>query len=168
MGYSIKEIYYTIQGEGAHTGRPSVFCRFAGCNLWSGREEDRATGLCGFCDTDFVGTSGPRCGHYPTSNDLVAAVLAAWPGGSAPRKRPFVVCTGGEPLLQMDPALIEAFHGSEIVVAVETNGTVLPPPGIDWICVSPRTARSLYFLTGSIRSTGYSSPLRLQSWNEPS
>jgi 7-carboxy-7-deazaguanine synthase len=148
MGYAVKEIYYTIQGEGAHTGRPAVFCRFAGCNLWSGREEDRASALCRFCDTDFVGTNGPRGGHYPTSEELAAAVLAAWPGGSARRMRPFVVCTGGEPLLQMDPALIEAFHGLDIVVAVETNGTVLPPHGIDWICVSPKAGVPLVVTAG--------------------
>jgi 7-carboxy-7-deazaguanine synthase len=148
MGYSVKEIYYTIQGEGAHTGRPSVFCRFAGCNLWSGREEDRATAVCRFCDTEFVGTDGPGGGHYPTPGDLAAAVLAAWPGGSDRRTRPFVVCTGGEPLLQMDPALIDAFHSLDMFVAVETNGTVLPPPGIDWICVSPKSGAPLAVTTG--------------------
>jgi 7-carboxy-7-deazaguanine synthase len=148
MGYSVKEIYYTLQGEGAHTGRPSVFCRFAGCNLWSGREEDRTTAVCRFCDTDFVGTNGPGGGHYPSPGDLAAAVLAAWPGSSNRRTRPFVVCTGGEPLLQMDPALIDAFHGLEILVAVETNGTVLPPPGIDWICVSPKAGAPLAVTTG--------------------
>jgi 7-carboxy-7-deazaguanine synthase (Cx14CxxC type) len=126
-----------------------VFCRFAGCNLWSGREEDRATAVCRFCDTDFVGTNGPRGGNYPTSKELAAAVFAAWPGGFARRMRPFVVCTGGEPLLQMDPALIEAFHGLDMIVAVETNGTVLPPPGIDWICVSPKAGVPLVVTAGN-------------------
>lgn len=133
--YTIKEIFYTLQGEGFHSGRPAVFCRFAGCNLWSGREEDRATAVCTFCDTEFVG-AGPDGGKFATAHDLADAIAARWPrtaGGT-----PFVVCTGGEPLLQLDEPAIAALHGRGFVVAVETNGTRPVPKGIDWVCVSPK------------------------------
>ena len=133
--YSVKEIFYTLQGEGVHAGRPAVFCRFAGCNLWSGREEDRATAVCTFCDTDFVGV-GPEGGRFATASDLAAAVAARWP--DVPEGRRFVVCTGGEPLLQLDEPAIEALHSLGFEVAVETNGTVALPRGLDWVCVSPK------------------------------
>jgi 7-carboxy-7-deazaguanine synthase (Cx14CxxC type) len=134
MSYAVKEIFYTLQGEGANAGRAAVFCRFAGCNLWTGREQDRAGAVCKFCDTDFVGTDGPGGGKFATSDALADAVLAQWPGGG----KPLVVCTGGEPLLQLDPPLLEAFHRHGFEVAVETNGTVFPPAGIDWLCLSPK------------------------------
>ena len=133
--YSVKEIFYTLQGEGVHAGRPAVFCRFAGCNLWSGREEDRATAVCTFCDTDFVGV-GPEGGRFATASELAAAVAARWP--DVPEGRRFVVCTGGEPLLQLDEPAIEALHSLGFEVAVETNGTVALPRGLDWVCVSPK------------------------------
>ena len=133
--YSVKEIFYTLQGEGVHAGRPAVFCRFAGCNLWSGREEDRATAVCTFCDTDFVGV-GPEGGRFATASTLAAAVAARWP--DVPEGRRFVVCTGGEPLLQLDEPAIEALHSLGFEVAVETNGTVALPRGLDWVCVSPK------------------------------
>ncbi|APV48687.1 7-carboxy-7-deazaguanine synthase [Betaproteobacteria bacterium GR16-43] len=142
--YTVKEIFYTLQGEGANTGTPAVFCRFAGCNLWSGREEDRAAATCNFCDTDFIGTDGPGGGKFAAATALADAVASRWPGlGSAPllgnRADPkLVVCTGGEPLLQLDRALIDAFHARGFRVAVETNGTQAIPEGIDWICVSPK------------------------------
>ena len=142
MSYAVKEIFYTLQGEGAQTGRPAVFCRFAGCNLWTGREQDREEAVCRFCDTDFVGTDGPGGGKFADAASLAGAVAAAWPGGGAAARR-FVVCTGGEPLLQLDAALIEALHAREFEVAVETNGTVIPPPGIDWLCVSPKAEAPL-------------------------
>ncbi len=141
MAYSVKEIYYTLQGEGFNTGRPAVFCRFAGCNLWSGHEKDRSTALCPFCDTNFVGTDGPGGGKFATAAILAAAVATAWPGDTRairPGQKPLVVCTGGEPLLQLDEAAVEALHEVGFEVAVETNGTVKPPEGIDWICVSPK------------------------------
>ncbi|MFZ2897538.1 MAG: 7-carboxy-7-deazaguanine synthase [Saprospiraceae bacterium] len=134
-GYKVKEIYYTLQGEGAQAGRPAVFCRFTGCNLWSGREEDRSSAVCQFCDTDFVGTGGLNGGRY-TAAELARKVRSLWP--DAPGGKPYVVCTGGEPLLQLDEPLVEAFHEEGIEVAIETNGTMLPPPGIDWICMSPK------------------------------
>jgi 7-carboxy-7-deazaguanine synthase (Cx14CxxC type) len=137
VSYAVKEIFYTLQGEGAYTGRPAVFCRFAGCNLWSGREEGRADAVCKFCDTDFVGTDGPGGGRFATPEALADAVVAAWPGGGSGGCR-FVVCTGGEPLLQLDEPLLAALHARGFEVAVETNGTVPPPPGIDWLCVSPK------------------------------
>jgi len=147
MPYTVKEIYYTIQGEGAQTGRAAVFCRFAGCNLWNGREPDRATAICRFCDTDFVGTDGPGGGKFSAANELADAVAARWPatGNTA---RPFVVCTGGEPLLQLDDALVQAFHKRNIEIAIETNGTLLPPKGIDWICVSPKAGSELKLRRG--------------------
>lgn len=140
--YTVKEIFYTLQGEGANSGRPAVFCRFTGCNLWTGREQDRERAVCQFCDTDFVGV-GPDGGRFPTATELAHAVRLRWPHesylGDAPRKsRPLVVCTGGEPLLQLDAAAIDAFHAAGLEVAVETNGTQEPPPGIDWLCMSPK------------------------------
>ena len=135
MTYTVKEIYFTLQGEGAHTGRPAVFLRFAGCNLWSGREKDRATAVCRFCDTDFVGTDGPGGGRFETPEALAAAVEAAWPGGDGNR---YVVCTGGEPLLQLDTPAIDAFHAAGFEVGVGTNGTIVAPDGVDWLCVSPK------------------------------
>jgi len=137
MGYAVKEIFYTLQGEGANTGRPAVFCRFAGCNLWTGREADRADATCRFCDTEFVGTDGPGGGKFADAPSLARAVAAAWPHDVADGTR-FVVCTGGEPLLQLDPPLLEALHAEGFDVAVETNGTLAPPAGIDWLCVSPK------------------------------
>ena len=135
MTYSVKEIYLTLQGEGGQAGQAAVFCRFAGCNLWSGREEDRARAVCRFCDTDFVGTGGPGGGKFETAEALAGTVAAAWGSGEAGR---LVVCTGGEPLLQLDPALIDALHQRGFRVAVETNGTLEAPAGLDWICVSPK------------------------------
>jgi 7-carboxy-7-deazaguanine synthase len=146
MAYAVKEIFYTLQGEGANTGRPAVFCRFAGCNLWTGRESDRATAVCRFCDTDFVGMDGPGGGRFPDAPSLARAVAAAWPPTEAGRR--FVVCTGGEPLLQLDPALLDAFHAEGFEVAVETNGTVEPPAGIDWLCVSPKAGAPLVVRRG--------------------
>jgi 7-carboxy-7-deazaguanine synthase (Cx14CxxC type) len=149
MSYSVKEIFYTLQGEGANTGRPAVFCRFAGCNLWSGHEKDRLGAVCQFCDTDFVGTDGPGGGHFETANDVASAVSARWPvRQNAPRVRPLVVCTGGEPLLQLDEELVAAFHQAGFEIAIETNGTRLPPPGIDWICVSPKAGADLVLQSG--------------------
>jgi 7-carboxy-7-deazaguanine synthase (Cx14CxxC type) len=149
MSYAVKEIFYTLQGEGANTGRPAVFCRFAGCNLWSGREADRHDAVCTFCDTDFVGTDGTGGGKFRTAAELAAAVAEHWPAGANGRSRPLVVCTGGEPLLQMDEPLIEALHARGFEIAVETNGTLLPPPGIDWVCVSPKADSNTVLLTGN-------------------
>ena len=146
MTYSVKEIFYTLQGEGAQAGRPAVFCRFAGCNLWSGLERDRATAVCTFCDTDFVGTDGAGGGKFRTAADLARAVAALWPKGQG--GQPYVVCTGGEPILQLDPALIDAFHAEGFEIAVETNGTLEPPPGIDWICVSPKADAGIVLPAG--------------------
>ena len=148
MSYAVKEIYYTLQGEGANAGRPAVFLRFAGCNLWSGHEEDRASAVCDFCDTDFVGTNGPGGGKFAGANDLARAVTAAWPHGTSGRETPFVVCTGGEPLLQLDAALIAALHTAGFDIAIETNGTIVPPAGIDWVCVSPKARADLVLRTG--------------------
>lgn len=134
--YKVKEIYYTLQGEGHHAGRPAVFCRFAGCNLWSGREEDRHKAVCQFCDTDFVGTDGENGGSY-TETELAQKVASLWVAGLKHGK-PYVVCTGGEPLLQLDSVLIEAFHELSIEIAIETNGTLPVPSGIDWVCMSPK------------------------------
>jgi 7-carboxy-7-deazaguanine synthase len=147
MSYAVKEIFYTLQGEGANSGRPAVFCRFAGCNLWSGREDDRAEAVCRFCDTDFVGTDGPRGGRFADASDLAAAVRGLWPAAAG--ARPFVVCTGGEPLLQLDAPLIAAFHAEGCAVAVETNGTCPAPPGLDWICVSPKAGAPLALRGGN-------------------
>jgi 7-carboxy-7-deazaguanine synthase (Cx14CxxC type) len=142
MTYSVKEIYYTLQGEGARTGRPAVFLRFAGCNLWSGRERDRASAVCRFCDTRFVGTDGPGGGKFADAEALAAAVAAHWPR-SADRLRPYVVCTGGEPLLQLDDATIGALHARGFEVGVETNGTLPAPAALDWICVSPKAGATV-------------------------
>jgi 7-carboxy-7-deazaguanine synthase len=147
MPYAVKEIYYTLQGEGANAGRAAVFCRFAGCNLWSGREQDRVEAVCGFCDTDFVGTDGPGGGKFATASDLARAVASVWPADD-PRERRFVVCTGGEPLLQLDQPLLAALHAEGFEVAVETNGTVPPPAGIDWLCVSPKADATLVVTEG--------------------
>ncbi len=149
MGYAVKEIYYTLQGEGANTGRVAVFCRFAGCNLWSGREEDRASAVCKFCDTDFFGVDGPGGGHFPDARDLAKAVEGKWPRGSFVNAKPFLVCTGGEPLLQLDDELLEAFHAEGFEVAIETNGTMKSPPAVDWICVSPKAGAELILKSGN-------------------
>jgi 7-carboxy-7-deazaguanine synthase (Cx14CxxC type) len=146
MSYAVKEIFYTLQGEGAQTGRPAVFCRFAGCNLWSGREADRAGATCRFCDTDFVGTDGTGGGKFETAASLADAVASHWPAGQG--GAPFVVCTGGEPLLQLDAALIDALHARGFQVAVETNGTIAAPAGIDWVCVSPKAGAELVQRSG--------------------
>jgi 7-carboxy-7-deazaguanine synthase (Cx14CxxC type) len=145
--YSVKEIFYTLQGEGANTGRPAVFCRFAGCNLWSGREEDRSQAICRFCDTDFVGTNGPGGGRFSTAADLARAVSDEWPDKGI--GRPLVVCTGGEPLLQIDAELVAALHLAGFEIAIETNGTLLPPPEIDWICVSPKAGSECVLKSGN-------------------
>jgi 7-carboxy-7-deazaguanine synthase len=145
MSYAVKEIFLTLQGEGAHTGRATVFCRFAGCNLWSGREADRATAQCPFCDTDFVGTDGTRGGRYETADDLAGVIEQEW---GARRDFRAVVLTGGEPLLQVDKALLDALHARGFWIAVETNGTLAPPPGLDWICVSPKAGTQLCLRSG--------------------
>jgi len=149
MSYTVKEIFYTLQGEGANAGRPAVFCRFAGCNLWTGRERDRATAVCTFCDTDFVGV-GPDGGRFTTAEALAAAVRDRWPAAAwrAPGVRPLVVCTGGEPLLQLDAALVAAFHAAGFEVAVETNGTQPAPAGVDHLCVSPKAGAPLRLRAG--------------------
>jgi len=147
MTYAVKEIFYTLQGEGANAGRPAVFCRFAGCNLWTGREEDRAEAVCRFCDTEFVGTDGPSGGKFATPDALATAVAAEWPTRD-PAARPLVVCTGGEPLLQLDLPLIRALHAAGFEIAVETNGTVNPPPELDWVCVSPKAEAPLRVTSG--------------------
>ena len=149
MTYAVKEIFYTLQGEGANAGRPAVFCRFAGCNLWTGREADRATAICGFCDTDFVGTDGPDGGKFASAAELASAVALRWPNAADDGARPLVVCTGGEPLLQLDAPLVQALHAAGFEIAVETNGTRLPPPGIDWICVSPKAGSELVLRKGN-------------------
>ena len=145
--YSVKEIFFTLQGEGFHTGRTAVFCRFAGCNLWTGRESDRATAICSFCDTDFVGV-GPDGGRFRSSDELAEAVASRWPT-DADWTRRFVVCTGGEPLLQLDVKLVDSFHDLGFQVAIETNGTLLPPSGVDWICVSPKARADLVLANGN-------------------
>ena len=147
MAYKIKEIFYTLQGEGGQAGRAAVFCRFTGCNLWTGRERDRAKAICQFCDTDFIGTNGENGGRYKTAADVAAKVLAVW--GDPSVGKPYVVCTGGEPALQLDAALIDAFHKVGFEVAIETNGTLPLPEGIDWVCVSPKAGASLHILRGS-------------------
>jgi 7-carboxy-7-deazaguanine synthase (Cx14CxxC type) len=145
MSYQVKEIYATLQGEGMQAGRAAVFCRFAGCNLWSGREADRARAQCRFCDTDFVGTDGPNGGAFASADALADAVAGLWQGEGG---RPLVVCTGGEPLLQLDDALVAAFHARGFDVAVETNGTLRAPSGLDWICVSPKAGTTLVLREG--------------------
>ena len=146
MTYAVKEIFYTLQGEGANTGTPAVFCRVAGCNLWSGREQDRAAAVCQFCDTDFVGTNGLGGGKFETADALADAISAAWKGNGGAQR--FVVCTGGEPLLQLDEKLIAALHTRAFKVAVETNGTLAAPQGLDWICVSPKADAPLVLTAG--------------------
>jgi 7-carboxy-7-deazaguanine synthase len=145
--YSIKEIFYTLQGEGAHAGRPAVFCRFSGCNLWTGRESDRASAVCTFCDTDFVGTDGERGGKFPDPALLAAEIDSLWPAAYPGSK--YVVFTGGEPLLQLDAALIEAMHRVGFQIAIETNGTLPVPAGVDWICVSPKVGSTLVVRKGN-------------------
>jgi 7-carboxy-7-deazaguanine synthase (Cx14CxxC type) len=146
VSYAVKELYYTLQGEGAHAGRAAVFCRFAGCNLWTGREQDRAGAVCTFCDTDFVGTDGPGGGRFATAAALADAVASLWPADAAGER--YVVCTGGEPLLQLDTPLIDALHARGFAVAVETNGTQPAPAGLDWICVSPKAGAPLVLTAG--------------------
>ena len=144
MSYAVKEIFRTLQGEGAHSGRPAVFLRFAGCNLWTGRQADRHTATCRFCDTDFLGTDGPGGGRFATAVALAQAVRDCWDCGHPG----YVVCTGGEPLLQLDVPLLDALHAIGMTVAVETNGTLTPPPGVDWLCVSPKAGASLRLTAG--------------------
>ncbi|MDE2516058.1 MAG: 7-carboxy-7-deazaguanine synthase [Rhodospirillales bacterium] len=155
MPYAVKEIFPTLQGEGAQAGRAAVFCRFAGCNLWSGREADRATAVCRFCDTDFVGTDGEGGGRFADAAALAETITAHWPAGDAHR---FVVFTGGEPLLQLDPPLIAAMHARGFTIAVETNGTIAAPPGIDWITVSPKAGADLVQRSGSELKLVYPQP----------
>ena len=146
MSYAVKEIFLTLQGEGAHAGRTAVFCRFSGCNLWSGRDDDRAGAVCKFCDTDFVGTDGTLGGKYATADELADAVDKEWRG---PPDHRYTVLTGGEPLLQVDAALIAALHARGFEIAVETNGTIEPPPGLDWVCVSPKANAELVVKEGN-------------------
>ncbi len=140
MTYSVKEIFYTLQGEGANAGRPAVFCRFAGCNLWTGREEDRLSAVCQFCDTEFVGTDGTHGGKYASYDELALKIALQWP--SADKTNRFVVLTGGEPLLQVDEELINALHAEDFTIAVESNGTIIAPKGLDWLCISPKAGTS--------------------------
>lgn len=146
MTYSVKEMFYTLQGEGAQAGRPAVFCRFAGCNLWTGREADRANAICQFCDTDFVGTDGVNGGKFADAMSLAQRIASFWPTQA---KHRYVVCTGGEPLLQVDVALVDALHSLDFEIAVETNGTVAIPAGIDWVCVSPKANAALLVESGN-------------------
>ena len=154
--YSVKEIFFTLQGEGANAGTPAVFCRFAGCNLWSGREIDRARAVCNFCDTDFVGTDGPGGGRFETADALAHAIAAAWPAAS--KEHRFVVCTGGEPLLQLDAPVVDALHAQGFRIAIETNGTLPVPEGIDWVCVSPKAAAALAVRGGEELKLVYPQP----------
>jgi len=146
MSYAVKEIFYTLQGEGRNAGRAAVFCRFAGCNLWTGRERDRADAVCGFCDTDFVGTDGDGGGRFADAGALAGAIARTWGGDAA--TKPLAVLTGGEPLLQVDSALVDALHEAGFEIAVETNGTIAPPPGLDWLCVSPKAGAELAVTAG--------------------
>ena len=146
MVYSVKEVFKTLQGEGGQTGRAAVFCRFAGCNLWSGREEDRAEAICRFCDTDFIGVDGDGGGKFADASALAQRLAEVW---GAEKDRRFVVFTGGEPLLQLDAALIEAVHAEKFFIAVESNGTIAPPPGVDWLCVSPKAGAALRVTSGA-------------------
>lgn len=167
MTYSIKEIFYTLQGEGANAGRPAVFCRFSGCNLWTGRETDRSTAVCQFCDTDFVGTDGDGGGKFATGEELAAAIASRWPLSA--RQRRFAVLTGGEPLLQVDDALISALHLQGFEIAVETNGTIAAPVGIDWVCVSPKAGSDVLVRSGNELKLVYPQPsllpTSLSNWN---
>jgi len=147
MPYVVKEVFYTLQGEGANVGRPAVFCRFSGCNLWTGREEDRGHAVCRFCDTDFLGIDGPGGGRFHNAHELAESISSQWPAFVDEREK-FVVCTGGEPLLQLDSPAIAAIHGHGFQIAIETNGTILPPEGIDWICCSPKSDARLLLNTG--------------------
>lgn len=147
--YSVKELFYTLQGEGAHSGRAAVFCRFTGCNLWSGREKDRGNAICKFCDTDFIGTDGVGGGTFSSGQALAAAITACWQDGSGSTEPPFVVLTGGEPMLQVDPPLIAALHAAGILIAIETNGTIPVPKSVDWICVSPKAGTALLQRAGN-------------------
>jgi 7-carboxy-7-deazaguanine synthase (Cx14CxxC type) len=147
MSYAVKEIFYTLQGEGGNAGRPAIFCRFAGCNLWSGREEDRATAVCQFCDTDFVGTDGTGGGRFTTATELADSIVAHWPKDAG--NSPFIVLTGGEPLLQVDNDLLTRLHERGCIIAVETNGTIAAPDGLDWICVSPKAGSNLVQRAGA-------------------
>ena len=147
MSYKVKEIYYTLQGEGAHSGRPAIFCRFTGCNLWSGREEDRSKAICQFCDTDFWGMDGENGGRY-SADSLAEKVIALWPN-QIKKGTPYVVCTGGEPLLQLDETLVDAFHSKGVEVAIETNGTIEVPNGVDWICMSPKAGTEIVVQKGN-------------------
>ncbi|KCZ45637.1 MULTISPECIES: 7-carboxy-7-deazaguanine synthase [unclassified Hyphomonas] len=149
MTYSVKEAFYTLQGEGAQTGRAAVFLRFAGCNLWSGLERDRTKAICQFCDTDFVGTDGENGGKYKTPEEVAELVASIWSANADTAGKPYVVCTGGEPLLQLDPPLIAALHGKGFEIAVETNGTIAAPDGLDWICVSPKANADLVLKKGN-------------------
>jgi 7-carboxy-7-deazaguanine synthase len=149
MSYAVKAIFYTLQGEGAQTGRPAVFCRFSRCNLWTGHERDRARAICRFCDTEFVGTDGDGGGVFETAEQLAEEVAFHWNNGRNKHARPFVVCTGGEPLLQLDKPAIDALHNRDFEIAIETNGTILPPRGIDWICVSPKSAAPFVLHAGN-------------------
>ena len=157
MSYAVKEIFYTLQGEGAQTGRAAVFCRFSGCNLWSGRDEDRASAICRFCDTDFAETNGPGGGKFSSPEALAAAIDAKWPAAS-PSAKKFVVCTGGEPLLQLDAPLIDALHAWGFEIAIETNGTIAAPGGIDWLCVSPKAGAALRQMKGDELKLVYPQP----------
>ena len=147
MAYTVKECFFTLQGEGINAGKAAVFCRFSGCNLWTGREQDRGSAVCQFCDTDFVGV-GPDGGRFATADALAAFVKSRWPAEAPPEVRPFVVCTGGEPLLQLDAAAVNALHAQGFEIAVETNGTQPAPPGLDWICVSPKAEAPLMLTSG--------------------
>jgi 7-carboxy-7-deazaguanine synthase (Cx14CxxC type) len=163
--YKVKEIYYTLQGEGAHTGRPAVFLRFTGCNLWSGREEDRSDAVCKFCDTEFVGTDGINGGRY-SAEALAESVASLWPDGEHNR---YVVCTGGEPLLQLDDDLIRSLHAKQFEIGIETNGTITPPPGIDWICMSPKANTEIVLRKGNelklvVRQEGID-PAMFENWD---
>ncbi|HLF65092.1 MAG TPA: 7-carboxy-7-deazaguanine synthase [Saprospiraceae bacterium] len=163
--YKIKEIFYTIQGEGAQTGRPAIFVRFSGCNLWSGREEDRANAICKFCDTDFRDTNGERGGRY-TTDEIIGIVLSLWGKRSG---NPFIVMTGGEPLLQLDQEFVDSLHVSGIEIAIETNGTIIAPKGIDWICVSPKAGTEIVQRSGNELKIVYPQkdldPLEFRDWD---
>ena len=159
--YAVKELFYTLQGEGAQAGRASVFCRFAGCNLWSGREQDRAAAVCNFCDTDFVGVDGQGGGKFATAEELAATIASKWPAFEGPGVpgKPYVVCTGGEPLLQLDTPLIDALHALGFEIAVETNGTQPAPDGLDWICVSPKADSDIVLTRGHELKLVFPQPL---------
>lgn len=161
MTYSVKEMFYTLQGEGFHAGRPALFCRFAGCNLWSGREQDRHKAVCDFCDTDFVGVNGENGGKFRTAEALAERIAQLWLAGVVQDVNRFVVFTGGEPLLQLDATLIEAMHRRSFEIAVETNGTKPAPPGIDWICVSPKADAPLALTHGNELKLVYPQPLAM-------